>query len=55
MAYLTEIKSHLQTDSQDAKKSRQLGNIDLLAERVAEVIKAEVYNFLARHMLIDVD
>ena len=52
---LSEIKSHLQTDSQDVVKRQQLGSIDLLAERVAEVIKAEVYNFLSGHTLTDVD
>ena len=52
---LSEIKSHLQTDSQDVVKRQQLGSIDLLAERVAEVIKVEVYNFLSSHILTDVD
>ena len=52
---LTEIKSHLQTDGQDRAKHQQLSNIDLLAERVAEVIKEEVYNFLSSHTLSDVD
>ena len=52
---MTEIKSHLQTDSQDVVKGQQLGNIDLLAERVAEVIKVEVYKFLSSHSLAEVD
>jgi DNA-binding transcriptional MerR regulator len=52
---LTEIKSQLQTDSQDVAKGQQLGNIDLLAERVAEVIKVEVYKFLSSHSLAEVD
>ena len=52
---LTEIKSHLQTDSQDVVKGQQLGNIDLLAERVAEVIKVEVYKFLSSQSLAEVD
>jgi DNA-binding transcriptional MerR regulator len=52
---LTEIKNHLQTENQGVVKRQQLGKIDLLAERVAEVIKAEVYNFLSSHTLTDAD
>jgi DNA-binding transcriptional MerR regulator len=54
---LTEIKTHLQpqTAGQDGAKQQQLGNIDLLAERVAEAIKAEIYKFLSSHTLADVD
>jgi DNA-binding transcriptional MerR regulator len=35
---LTEIKSHLQIESQYVVKRPQLGNIDLLVERAGEVI-----------------
>ena len=52
---LTEIKCHLQMDSQAGARSRQLGNVDLLAERLAAVIKAEVYDFLSSHTLADGD
>lgn len=44
---LTEIKSRLNSKSQDMVKCQQLGNIDLLAERVAAVIKTEIYRFLS--------
>ncbi len=41
---LTEIKNRLVRDQK--KDGSQLHRIDLLAHRVAEVVKAEVYDFL---------
>lgn len=43
---LAEIKSKLQADNQLVVKKPSLDNFERLAERVAELIKKEVYNFL---------
>ena len=43
---LAEIKSKLQADNKLVAKKPSLDNFERLAERVAELIKKEVYNFL---------
>jgi len=52
---LSEIKVRLSAESQDVVKQSQLGNIDLLAERVAAVIKAEIYTFLSEQAPVEFD
>ena len=46
---LAEIKSKLQADNKLVAKKPSLDNFERLAERVAELIKKEVYNFLYSH------
>ncbi len=43
---LAEIKGRLQGDNQFVVNTPSLDNFDRLAERVAELIKKEVYTFL---------
>ena len=52
---LAEINRKLQADNQFIVKQSRLDKIDRLAERVAEVIKTEVYNFLSSQKLSNLD